>query len=239
MLNDALDTPSEGFVGSVRRVETNFWDEVVRSVRAEYLSDAQDYPWIIGFSGGKDSTVVAQAVFEALLQVSPSRRKRHVHFVIQLYRDAEGGECPVVLSKDEAPGCGTSSKYPPAKPGALEIGPLEAALGPLTRPQKFGSTFVHHHLMIDRPKSHLTFAYRRAAHRTRSISSFYAHSRPKRVSGSIFCPHLRIHFRRFAIATAPTATSGNVELLLPPRQSREISYAGLANRPNSEGGMRP
>jgi DNA sulfur modification protein DndC len=57
------------------------WDDVVASVRAEYLSDAQDYPWIIGFSGGKDSTVVAQAVFEALLQVPPSRRRRHVHVV--------------------------------------------------------------------------------------------------------------------------------------------------------------
>ena len=59
----------------------DLWDEIVQSVRAEYLSEAQDYPWIIGFSGGKDSTVVAQAVFEALLQVSPSRRKRHVHLV--------------------------------------------------------------------------------------------------------------------------------------------------------------
>lgn len=57
------------------------WEDVVASVRAEYLSDVQDYPWIIGFSGGKDSTVVAQAVFEALLQVPPSRRKRHVHIV--------------------------------------------------------------------------------------------------------------------------------------------------------------
>lgn len=57
------------------------WEEVVRSVRAEYLSETQDYPWIIGFSGGKDSTVVAQAVFEALLQISPSQRKRHVHVV--------------------------------------------------------------------------------------------------------------------------------------------------------------
>ena len=59
----------------------DIWDDVVASVRTEYLSDAQDYPWIIGFSGGKDSTVVAQAVFEALLQVPPSRRKRHVHVV--------------------------------------------------------------------------------------------------------------------------------------------------------------
>lgn len=57
------------------------WDQVVASVRAEYLSGAQDYPWIIGFSGGKDSTVVAQAVFEALLQIPPSQRKRFVHVV--------------------------------------------------------------------------------------------------------------------------------------------------------------
>lgn len=57
------------------------WDTVVGSVRAEYLAATQDYPWIIGFSGGKDSTVVAQAVFEALLQVPPSQRRRHVHLV--------------------------------------------------------------------------------------------------------------------------------------------------------------
>jgi DNA sulfur modification protein DndC len=59
----------------------NIWDQVVDSVRAEYLSEEQDYPWIIGFSGGKDSTVVAQAVFEALLQVPPSKRRRFVHVV--------------------------------------------------------------------------------------------------------------------------------------------------------------
>ncbi|TAK72454.1 MAG: DNA phosphorothioation system sulfurtransferase DndC [Betaproteobacteria bacterium] len=81
MLNETLDAHREGFLGSVSGIETDFWDEVVLSVRAEYLSDAQDYPWIIGFSGGKDSTVVAQAAFEALLQVAPSKRKRHVHFV--------------------------------------------------------------------------------------------------------------------------------------------------------------
>lgn len=57
------------------------WNSIVSSVRAEYLSETQDYPWIIGFSGGKDSTVVTHAVFEALLQISPSRRTRPVHLV--------------------------------------------------------------------------------------------------------------------------------------------------------------
>lgn len=81
MLNEALNTRDESLAESVLRVETDFWEGVVRSVRTEYLSDVQDYPWIVGFSGGKDSTVVAQAIFEALLQVPPSQRKRYVHLV--------------------------------------------------------------------------------------------------------------------------------------------------------------
>jgi len=57
------------------------WGQVVADIRAEYLSEEQNYPWIVGFSGGKDSTLVAQAVLEALMSVAPSRRRRHVHIV--------------------------------------------------------------------------------------------------------------------------------------------------------------
>ena len=46
----------------------------------EYGAD-HDYPWIIGFSGGKDSTLVAQLVFEMLLDLPPSERKRQIHLV--------------------------------------------------------------------------------------------------------------------------------------------------------------
>jgi DNA sulfur modification protein DndC len=71
--HDSQDRPDD----SVQSI----WEEVVASVREEYLSETQNYPWIIGFSGGKDSTVVSQAVFEALLQIPPSRRTRPVHVV--------------------------------------------------------------------------------------------------------------------------------------------------------------
>lgn len=81
MLDEALNTRSSNYVTAFSGNETDFWEDVVHAVRTEYLSSSQDYPWIIGFSGGKDSTVVAQAVFEALLQVPPSQRRRHVHFV--------------------------------------------------------------------------------------------------------------------------------------------------------------
>lgn len=57
------------------------WADIVENVRREYLSETQRYPWIIGFSGGKDSTVVTHAIFEALLQIAPSRRTRPVHIV--------------------------------------------------------------------------------------------------------------------------------------------------------------
>lgn len=46
----------------------------------EYASE-HTYPWIVGFSGGKDSTVVAQFVFEMLLSLPPKRRMRPVHIV--------------------------------------------------------------------------------------------------------------------------------------------------------------
>jgi DNA sulfur modification protein DndC len=52
---------------------------IISAIRDEYLSSVQNYPWIVGFSGGKDSTLVAHAVFEALLLVAPSKRTRAIH----------------------------------------------------------------------------------------------------------------------------------------------------------------
>lgn len=57
------------------------WRDVVRGIRDEYLDPAHRFPWVVGFSGGKDSTVVAHGVFEALLSVPPSQRTRDVHIV--------------------------------------------------------------------------------------------------------------------------------------------------------------
>lgn len=49
-------------------------------MREEYYAD-HSFPWIVGFSGGKDSTLVAHLVFEMLLDMPPSRRRRTVHVV--------------------------------------------------------------------------------------------------------------------------------------------------------------
>lgn len=55
-------------------------DIVLADLLDEYRAD-HDFPWIIGFSGGKDSTLVVQLVFEMLLDLAPSERRRAVHVV--------------------------------------------------------------------------------------------------------------------------------------------------------------
>jgi len=44
-----------------------------------YLADAR--PWLVGFSGGKDSTLVAALIVDAILAVPPEKRTKEVHFV--------------------------------------------------------------------------------------------------------------------------------------------------------------
>lgn len=51
-----------------------------RAVREEYL-EKHEKPWIIGFSGGKDSTLLTHLVIETLLAVPPDERRRPVHLV--------------------------------------------------------------------------------------------------------------------------------------------------------------
>lgn len=82
----ALDLPLGFFMGE--RTETSEevsiterWRDIVRGIRDEYLDPAHRFPWVVGFSGGKDSTVVAHGVFEALLSIPPSQRTREVHIV--------------------------------------------------------------------------------------------------------------------------------------------------------------
>jgi DNA sulfur modification protein DndC len=52
-----------------------------REIRAQYLEEDGARPWIIGFSGGKDSTLLTHLVVETLLSIAPDQRTRPVHLV--------------------------------------------------------------------------------------------------------------------------------------------------------------
>lgn len=55
--------------------------DVVRADLLEEYREPHNHPWVIGFSGGKDSTLVAHLTFELLLTLPPSERTRTVHVV--------------------------------------------------------------------------------------------------------------------------------------------------------------
>ncbi|MDR6875011.1 DNA sulfur modification protein DndC [Bosea sp. BE125] len=55
-------------------------ESVLGDLLEEYSAE-HDHPWIVGFSGGKDSTLVLQFVIEMLLSLPPSARRRTVHVV--------------------------------------------------------------------------------------------------------------------------------------------------------------
>lgn len=54
----------------------------MQEIEALYRSDMRDRPWVIGFSGGKDSSAVVQLVYRVLRdRIKPEDRKRHIHVV--------------------------------------------------------------------------------------------------------------------------------------------------------------
>ena len=59
--------------------------DLIKSIESEiidqYLNDELDRPWIIGFSGGKDSTMLLQIVWYALSKIPKDLLKRSVHIV--------------------------------------------------------------------------------------------------------------------------------------------------------------
>ena len=55
------------------------YEQTLDEIRQVYLSD--DRPWVIGFSGGKDSTVALQLVWYALRGLKPSQRRKHDYVI--------------------------------------------------------------------------------------------------------------------------------------------------------------
>ena len=53
----------------------------IRSILLEEYRAENSLPWIVAYSGGKDSTLLLQLVFEAMMGLKPAERKRHVHVI--------------------------------------------------------------------------------------------------------------------------------------------------------------
>lgn len=54
-------------------------DDIYNEVVELYRSDRR--PWVVGFSGGKDSTVALQLIWEAISRLAPDERTKQVHVI--------------------------------------------------------------------------------------------------------------------------------------------------------------
>jgi DNA sulfur modification protein DndC len=52
------------------------FQDIKSSLRQLYVEDER--PWLVGFSGGKDSTMLASLVFEVVLSIQAEQRKKLV-----------------------------------------------------------------------------------------------------------------------------------------------------------------
>jgi DNA sulfur modification protein DndC len=50
---------------------------IAQEIREQYLADS--IPWVVAFSGGKDSTAVLQIIFYALLELPPEKLSKEIH----------------------------------------------------------------------------------------------------------------------------------------------------------------
>jgi DNA sulfur modification protein DndC len=62
--------------GALTEVAPTAYRDIKESLRRLYLED--DRPWLVGFSGGKDSTMLASLVLDAVLSIPAEQRKKPV-----------------------------------------------------------------------------------------------------------------------------------------------------------------
>ena len=70
---------SNGIISNIFSKQADLIDEAKEQIKKAYLMD--DRPWVIGYSGGKDSTVVVQLVFEALSDMRTEELHKKVYVI--------------------------------------------------------------------------------------------------------------------------------------------------------------
>jgi DNA sulfur modification protein DndC len=58
------------------RMADNSYRDIIDSLVQLYTAD--DRPWLVGFSGGKDSTMLASLIFNSVMAVPAAQRKKPV-----------------------------------------------------------------------------------------------------------------------------------------------------------------
>ncbi|MDX5476217.1 MAG: DNA phosphorothioation system sulfurtransferase DndC [Bacillaceae bacterium] len=68
-----------GIISSLLSKEMSFVNDAKEHIKKAYKEDTR--PWVVGYSGGKDSTVVVQLVFEALCEMPKEELHKKVYII--------------------------------------------------------------------------------------------------------------------------------------------------------------
>ena len=89
----------------------------------KYVYQSDDRPWVIGYSGGKDSTTVVELVYKMLLSLTKDERKKNVYIVssdtlienplIKIYLNKMNEALGKAAEKDDLPIRSTMVTPPP------------------------------------------------------------------------------------------------------------------------------
>ncbi len=60
-------------------IRAHFARDVLADMKTAYFAD--DRPWIVGFSGGKDSTALVQLLYYMLARLAADQRRKHVYIL--------------------------------------------------------------------------------------------------------------------------------------------------------------
>ncbi|MEN2465954.1 hypothetical protein [Ornithinibacillus sp. FSL M8-0202] len=58
------------------------FDTIIDLLKQEYCREEQIKPWVVSYSGGKDSSLVLTLVWQAITQLPASKRKRKIHVIM-------------------------------------------------------------------------------------------------------------------------------------------------------------
>lgn len=56
---------------TVETFRATIYNQIVEDIQDAYLAD--NHPWVVGFSGGKDSTILLQLIYKAILKLQLQR----------------------------------------------------------------------------------------------------------------------------------------------------------------------
>ena len=79
--HERVHSRSSGLARVLRIGETRAKLDQIRAILREEYESPNGLPWIVAYSGGKDSTLLLQLVFEVMLDLPPSKRTRRVHVI--------------------------------------------------------------------------------------------------------------------------------------------------------------